>query len=51
MIRLAHSDFFITLQVIPIQPQTTHSIGDLFHCVCAYLLWTQLKQDFNGKAI
>ena len=35
MIKLAHSDFIVTLQVIPFQSQMTHSVGDLFHSVCA----------------
>lgn len=42
MIRLAHSDFIITLQAIPFQPQMTHSVGDLFHSVCAYVQWTPM---------
>jgi hypothetical protein len=40
MIRLARSDYIITLQVIPFQPQKTHSVGDLFNSVCACVQWT-----------
>lgn len=40
MIRLAHSDYIINLQVISFQSQETHSVGDLFHSIGAYVQWT-----------